>query len=425
MTDAGLRNPVYFSPMSLPTPLTPATAFPADVNYDEALVPAYVLPDALVGADGRPITTAAAWRERRRPEVVALFEQYVFGTSPGRPAGMAVTLRSEGDALGGSAVRREVAVTFGEGVAALNLLVFLPKDATGPVPAILGPNFLGNHTVHADPGITLPDFSFSPDSDVRIAEGRPTEASRGMAADRWAVERILARGYALATFYAGDLYPDHRGGRAESIQPFIAPAGRGPTWGALATWAWGMSRALDALAAMPEIDAGGVVLFGHSRHGKAALWAGALDERFAIVISNNSGSGGAALMRRKYGERLHHLTSRYPHWFAPAYAGYAGREEDLPVDQHMLLALIAPRPLYVASAIDDRWADPKGEFMAAAAADPVYRLLGTDGLPAGEQPPVGVPVAGRIGYHVRAGGHGVTAWDWERYLDFADRQFAH
>jgi hypothetical protein len=257
--------------------------------------------------------------------------------------------------------------------------------------------------------------------DVALAEGCVTDASRGLQSERWPIERILARGYAVATLHYGDLFPDRTDGRPLSVQPLFDRDAPQFSWGAIATWSWSMSRALDALETMPDIDARRAALIGHSRHGKAALWAGATDRRFALIIANNSGKGGASITRRNFGETIRHLTTRYPHWFAEAYSAFAGREGELPVDQHMLIALQAPRPVYIASAADDLWADPKGEFLGALNASPIYRLLGLDGLAAEEMPEADQHVTGTIGYHLRRGGHGVTAWDWERFLDFADR----
>ena len=397
-----------------------------DTNYDEATVADHPLPDPLTFPGGESVATALAWFEQRRPTILELFDTQVFGRSPGRPAGLSVKLVTEdGCALGGTAIRREAEIAFGTNVPRLHLLIYLPRGAARSAPVMLGPNFLGNHSVHPDPEIRLPEISFVSGMDVALAEGRATEASRGFHSARWPIERILARGYAVATFYYGDLFPDRADGRALSIQPHFDNGGAPRlSWGAIAAWSWAMCRALDALESMPDIDAGRVALIGHSRHGKAALWAGATDSRFALVIANNSGKGGASIMRRNFGETIRHLTTRYPHWFAEAYAQYAGRETALPVDQHMLIALQAPRPVYIASAADDLWADPKGEFLGALNASPVYRLLGPDGLAANEMPGIDQPVMGTIGYHIRSGGHGVTAWDWERFLDFADRHMA-
>ncbi len=400
---------------------------PPGTITDEAAVPPYTLPDPLVLSDGSRVRDAESWRGRRRPELLRLFEARVYGRTPGPPPAVEVgSLATDRNALGGSAIRTQVTLRFRRGMYAssINLLLYLPARARGPVPVFLGLNFRGNQAVHADPGIALAS-SWLPSGNPGVVANKATDAARATERTRWPVEMILSRGYGLATAYYGDLDPDFDDTFRNGVHPlFYSGEQTHPAageWGAIGAWAWGMSRMLDYLETDSGIDARRVAVIGHSRIGKAALWAAAQDERFALAVSNNSGCGGAALSKRIFGETVAHITSRFPHWFTPAFIEYAGREQALPVDQHQLLALIAPRPLYVASAAEDLWADPRGEFLGALGAHPVYQLLGREGLGVTRWPAVDTPVGRTIGYHVRTGGHDVTTYDWQQYLAFADR----
>lgn len=422
---------------------------PPEANYDEARVPSYTLPDALTRANGQRVATAEAWRTGRRPELLDLFARYVYGRSASAPGGMRYVQRDvDRRALGGAAVRKQVSVLF-TGAAdgpRMDVLIYLPSGARGPVPAFVGLNFNGNHAVHKDPGIALSTRWMRPNT-PGLVDGRATDASRGNEASSWPVELILSKGYALVTIYCGDLEPDHPEGWREGVRARFSP-GAGPepprparatpealsalratgpdpkaldAWGALGAWAWGLSRALDYLETDRDIDARHVAVIGHSRLGKAAMWAAAQDERFALVVSNESGEGGVAITRRRFGETLARITTAFPHWFCGLYGYYGNREDELPVDFHELVALVAPRPIYIGSAADDQWADPRGEFLAGLNAEPVYTLLGTDGLGVTEMPPVDTPVGRTIAYHVRTGKHNLTEYDWQQYLAFADR----
>jgi hypothetical protein len=411
---------------------------PFEINLDEALVPDYTLPDPLLMSNGQPVRDAATWREKRREEILELFLTQVYGATPSAAVEVHATVISCSDAaLASRAVRKEVRLHFSteRGSASMDLLIYLPAERTRPVPLFVGLNFWGNHSIHPDPSITLSSRWMPEDAERGIQNHRATPSSRGQSVSRWPVETILGRGYGLATAYYGDLAPDDPSLFRDGLHSLFdgdddrgSPQGQpvADEWGAIGAWAWGLSRALDHFEKEEQIDHSRVAVLGHSRLGKAALWAGAQDQRFAIVISNESGCGGAALSRRQFGETVEAINTRFPHWFCGNFKQYSAYVDRLLVDQHMLLALMAPRPLYVASAEQDLWADPRGEFLAARAASPVYRLLGVDGLATEMMPPVGQPVLGQpglgtVGYHIRPGEHDLTEYDWLQFLDFADR----
>jgi hypothetical protein len=392
-------------------------------NYDESKVPKYTLPNPLVMANGAPVKTVKDWETKRRPEILELFKKEMYGRAPGKPSKLSFfILEHHKNVLGGKADRKQVEVRFAgtrQGPR-MTMLIYLPAKSKGPVPAFLTLNFRGNHTIADDPAIRLPHSWVRGKVKGETENNRATDKGRGVAKSRWAVEKILARSYALATIYYGDIDPDFDDGWKNGVHA-LYPKPKPDEWGSIATWAWGLSRALDYLETDREIDHARVVVMGHSRLGKTSLWAGAADSRFAMVISNNSGCGGAALSRRAFGETVQRINTSFPHWFCDNFVKYNAHENACPVDQHQLIALMAPRPVYIASAADDRWADPRGEFLSGKHASPVFKLYGLAGLPAKKQPALNTPSVGSVGYHVRRGRHDVTDYDWEQYLKFADK----
>ncbi len=358
------------------------------------------LPDPLQRHDGTRVASARDW-PARRDEVLELFRRHMYGRSPGSPEHLAFDVLEENPAaMGGDATMRRVAITCGQGELQhrFEVAIFVPNRRTAPAPLFLLIN--NRHPDHTDP-------------------------TRARQSDFWPAEQAVARGYAIAAFHNATVAPDHadtwRSGVARLFEDPAAPRAD-DGWGALGVWAWAASRVMDYLETSRDIDAARVAVIGHSRGGKTALWAGAQDTRFALTISNNSGCGGAALSRHRQGESVAQINDRFPHWFCPRFHSYADREDQLPVDQHMLIALMAPRAVYVASAADDHWADPPGEFAALAHASPVFALWDAPPIAPDAMPPVDQPLhLDRRGYHIRTGGHGLTRYDWQRYFDFADR----
>jgi hypothetical protein len=311
------------------------------------------------------------------------------------------------------------------------LLLYIPNQVQRP-PVFLGLNFWGNETINADPGIeistrwtevTSGKSTHDPNTGPCLKDHRATAACRGIAADKWPLDIILKRGYAVATAFRADVDPDYIGSYPDTLKAYYPQLQeKDDNFSTIGAWAWALRRMLDYLETDQNVDASRVAVFGWSRLGKAALWAAANDPRFAMAISNDSGAGGARLFHVNSGksETIQDLNTKFPYWFCKNFKKYNGQDHTLPFDQHMMLALIAPRPLYIASASKDIWANPQGEFLSGVAVTPVYKLFGTDGLPTTQWPPVNHPVMGQIGYHVRTGVHDITLYDWQQYLTFAD-----
>jgi hypothetical protein len=382
------------------------------------------LPDPLVLFSGERVTTREQWRAQRRPELKALFQYYMYGFAPPAPPRVeARTERTDPGALGGRATLREITISFGPpDTPKIHLLLLVPNRRPGPAPAFVALNFSGNHAVINDPQVRIPTGWMYPNH-PGVKDNRATEAGRGSEVDVWAADDIVRRGYALATFYNGDVDPDRPDVR-EGIQPHLAPRGSRPgphNWGTIAAWAWGLERAVDYLRTDKEIDPQRTIAMGHSRLGKTALLAAALDERIALVIPHQAGCGGTAPSRGKVGESVRQINDRFPHWFNATFKEFNDRPDRLPFDQHCLVALVAPRPVLFGNAVEDTWANPQGQFEMLRAADPVYRLLGAGGLEARAMPRPGQLLDSRLGYFIRPGKHSVTRQDWKMFLDFADK----
>lgn len=396
------------------------------VNYDEAKVGTYTLPDPLMLANSQTVRDANAWYKKRRPEILRLFEENQFGRSPGRPSDMSFDVfDKDTPAFDGKAIRRQVTIYLSKNKSGpkMDLLVYLPANARKPVPLFLNLSFTANSSAVDDPGIKP--------GEVWGRDKKRGPAPKGGAFGRLDIAPFLAQGIGVATVYYGDIEPDFLGGAPFGVRGSYLKPGQtepGPDeWGAIAAWAWGLSRAQDYLETDKGVDAKRVAIFGISRLGKTVLWAGAHDTRFAIVIASCSGEGGAALSRRNYGETIKHLTAptRYPYQFAANYQKFGDRVDQFPVDAHLLIALIAPRPLLLQTGDQDGWSDPKGEFLSAVAAGPVYRLLGKRGLVQEQMPPAGEALLGTLAYYMHKGGHGTVPSDWELFVKFLKMHLEH
>lgn len=384
-------------------------------NYDEEKVGNYVLPDPLVMNDGKPVKDAATWTKVRRPELMGIYEREIFGAVPASaPKATFEVVSTEVGALEGAAVRKHIVMRFGEGERAVkaNVVLLVPAKAPGPVPVVL-------HVLFGfAPGITPPPAP--PTADGKAA------APRRPFSDVGPVAEILGRGYAYAAVRYTEIQPDAATTFGSGVMALAYTAGQTKPapgeWGTITAWSWGLSRVLDYLETDRAVDAKRVALVGHSRLGKAALWAGARDTRFAAIFASCSGEMGASLARRDYGESLDDVAANFPWWLVSTFPKYAGRWNDLPVDAHTVIALNAPRPVFVTGGTEDQWADPHGEFLAMVGAGPVYRLLGQQDVGATKLPPLDSPLTtGALGFHYHTGGHTITPADWAAFFKLVDR----
>lgn len=373
------------------------------VNYDESNVPEYTLPALFTASGGDPVHTVKAWEYRRREEIVRLFEEHVYGSVPDQFDSIRFEeANARSGAMDGSADLKEIDIEVarnGQSVT-IRLVLFVPNGVPRPAPVFLLINHRGPENMD------------------------PSHETRK---EFWPAETIVDRGYTAAVFDVEDVADDNNETFAKDVIEKLYPEqlDRPDGMRTLSAWVWGAMRVMDYLVRDPDIDPQRSVVVGHSRGGKTALWTGAQDQRWAITVSNESGAGGAALSRRRFGETVGMINRGFPYWFTPKFSRYNENESELPVDQHMLIACMAPRPVYVGSAEKDSWADPKGEFLSLKHAGEVYQKIYR--LPVRlpqTMPEVNRPVIkSYAGYHIRSGEHDLTLYDWHRFMDFADYHF--
>jgi len=391
------------------------------------------LPDPLVLLDGRKVATREQWEKERKPELRALFQHYMYGLLPRGVESRADVRHTDEKAFGGKATLREITLIFaGPDTGSINVLLVVPNKRDGPVPAFVGLNFSGNHAIVTDPGVALPTtwMRQGRSGDDSVVNNRATEKGRGKAVGTWALEQSIDRGYAVATCYYGDIFPDKA-----DMNDGVSKAFNSPTpgqkspgaigSGAIAMWAWGLHRMVDFLVRVPEIDKSRIAVTGHSRLGKTALLAAAFDERIALAIPHQAGCGGTGPSRSKNpkAETVAVINKSFPHWFDDNFKKFGESVDRLPFDQNCLVAICAPRPVLYTNGIEDQWANPDGQFEMLKSATPVYKLFGVEGISATEMPSLGKLVDSRLGYYVRTGPHVSDPDYWKTFLDYADKYF--
>ncbi len=393
------------------------------VNYDESMVGTYTLPDPLKLRNGKEVKNARDWYKKRRPEILKLIETFEYGKCPGKPANLKFSVFDRGTpALNGKAVRKQVTIYFTSDTSdhKMDLLIYLPAGTNKPVPLFMNISFTANSSIADDPGIKT--------GSVWGRDGKRVPAQRSTFG-RLNIDQFLNEGIGVATVYYGDIEPDFAKGIQYGIRGhYLKPGTTWPAsneWGAISAWSWGLSRAMDYFETDKDIDSRRIALFGVSRLGKTVLWTGARDTRFSLVIASCSGEGGAAVARRNYGETIKHMadSTRYFYQFCGNYGKYGNNPGDWPVDANLLVSLMAPRPLLLQTGDTDYWSDPKGEFVAAVSAEPVYKLLGKTGPGVSEMPPAGRPILNDLGYYMHAGGHGALPADYKIFIEFIKMHF--
>jgi len=402
---------------------TPTEVAGIPINYDESKVPNYTLPDPLVLSNGEKVIDSTTWNNERRKEILSLFETEQFGKVPDRHHISFKVFENGTLVFNGQAIRKQVWIYFTEDTSRYkaDLLIYLPAKTEQPAPLLLKIGFSPNCLTIDDPGIRQ--------SEIWNREGKRIPASEGRSFGFFDVEKFISKGIGVATIYYGDIEPDFPEGIKYGIRGyFLKPDQKYPApdeWGAISAWSWGLSCVMDYLETDQMINSQQLALYGVSRLGKTVLWTGARDERFGMVIASCSGEGGAALSRRQYGETIKHMIhpTRYFYQFCCNRAKYADNPDSCPIDAHMLIALMAPRPLLLQTGDTDNWSDPKGEFVAAVAAEPVYELFGKKGLGTALWPAAGTPILNDLGYFMHSGGHGPLPADYEIFIDFIMMHF--